>query len=44
MINTILMDNGMRWARHAARIGEKKENAYGLLIGKPERRKTTRKT
>jgi hypothetical protein len=25
----------MRWARHAARMGEKK-NAYKLLVGKPE--------
>jgi hypothetical protein len=29
----------MRWEGHVARIGEK-ENAYRLLVGKPEGRKT----
>jgi hypothetical protein len=28
----------MRWERHVARIGEKR-NAYRLLVGKPERRR-----
>jgi hypothetical protein len=28
----------MRWARHVARIGEKR-NAYRLLVGKPEGRR-----
>jgi hypothetical protein len=26
---------GMRWVRHVARMGEKR-NAYRLLVGKPE--------
>jgi hypothetical protein len=26
----------MRWAEHVARIGEKKKNAYRMLVGKPE--------
>jgi hypothetical protein len=33
----------MRWAGHVGRMGEKR-NAYRLLVGKPERRRTTRKT
>jgi hypothetical protein len=32
----------MRWAGHAARIGEKR-NAYRLLVGKPGK-EATRKT
>jgi hypothetical protein len=31
----------IRWAGHAAQIGEKR-NAYRILVGKPE--ETTRKT
>jgi hypothetical protein len=26
----------MRWAGHVARSGEKKKNAYRILVGKPE--------
>jgi hypothetical protein len=26
----------MRWAGHAARMGEEKKNAYRMLVGKPE--------
>jgi hypothetical protein len=33
----------MRWAGHVARM-EKKRNAYRILVGKPERKKTARKT
>jgi hypothetical protein len=29
----------MRWAGHVARMGEKR-SAYGLLVGKPEGRRT----
>jgi hypothetical protein len=29
----------MRWAGHVARIGEKKKNAYRILVGKPERKR-----
>jgi hypothetical protein len=29
----------MRWAGHAARMGEKKKNAYRLLVGRPEGRR-----
>jgi hypothetical protein len=28
----------MRWARHVARFGEKR-NAYRILVGKPERKR-----
>jgi hypothetical protein len=31
----IIKSRRMRWARHVARMGEKK-NAYRLLVGKPE--------
>jgi hypothetical protein len=31
------MSRRMRWAGHAARMGEKK-NAYRILVGKPERK------
>jgi hypothetical protein len=33
----------MRWAEHVARMGEKR-NVCRLLVGKPERKRTTRKT
>jgi hypothetical protein len=33
----------MTWAVHVARMGEKR-NAYGILVGKSEGKKTTRKT
>jgi hypothetical protein len=33
----------MRWARHVARIWDKR-NAYRFLVGKPDGRKATRKT
>jgi hypothetical protein len=29
----------MRWAGHVARMGEKR-NAYGVLVGKPEEKRT----
>jgi hypothetical protein len=32
-----------RWAKHVARMG-KNRNAYGLLVGKPEGKRATRKT
>jgi hypothetical protein len=28
----------MRWARHAARLGERR-NAYRILVGNPERKR-----
>jgi hypothetical protein len=31
----IMKARRMRWARHVARMGEKR-NEYGLLVGKPE--------
>jgi hypothetical protein len=31
----IIRSRRMRWAGHVARM-EKKRNAYGLLVGKPE--------
>jgi hypothetical protein len=42
---TISMINSrrMRWAGHVARMGEKR-NACSILVGKPERKETTRKT
>jgi hypothetical protein len=33
----------MRWAGHVARMGEGR-NVYGVLVGKPEGKKTTWKT
>jgi hypothetical protein len=33
----------MRWARHVARMGEKR-NAYGILVGKPEGKRTLGRT
>jgi hypothetical protein len=39
----IIKARRMRWAGHVARMGEKR-NAYRLLVGKPELKKTTRKT
>jgi hypothetical protein len=33
----------MRWAGHVARMGEKR-NVYRVLMGKPEGKRTTRKT
>jgi hypothetical protein len=35
----IIKARRMRWAGHVARMGDKK-NAYRLLVGKPERRRT----
>jgi hypothetical protein len=35
----IIKARRMRWAEHIARMGEKR-NAYRLLVGKPEGRKT----
>jgi hypothetical protein len=35
----IIKSMRMKWARHAARMGEKM-NAYRLLVGKPERKRT----
>jgi hypothetical protein len=32
----IIMSRRMRWEGHVARIGEKKKNAYRLLVGKPK--------
>jgi hypothetical protein len=34
----IIKSRGMRWARHVARMGEKR-NAYRLLVGKPEEKR-----
>jgi hypothetical protein len=34
----IIKSRKMRWARHVARMGEKR-NTYGLLVGKPEGRR-----
>jgi hypothetical protein len=34
----IIKGRRMRWARHVARMGEKR-NPYGLLVGKPEGRR-----
>jgi hypothetical protein len=33
----------MRWAGHVARMGEERK-VYKVLVGKPERKETTRKT
>jgi hypothetical protein len=32
----IIKSRRMRWAGHVARMGEKRGNAYRLLVGKPE--------
>jgi hypothetical protein len=34
-ISRIIKSRSMRWVRHVARMGEKR-NAYRLLVGKPE--------
>jgi hypothetical protein len=34
-INRIIKSRRMRWARHVARMGEKR-NAYRKLVGKPD--------
>jgi hypothetical protein len=34
----IIKSRWMKWAGHVARMGEKR-NAYGLLVGKPERKR-----
>jgi hypothetical protein len=39
----IMKSRRMRWARHVARMGEKR-NAYRLLVGKREGKEATRKT
>jgi hypothetical protein len=39
----IIKSRSMRWAGRVARMGEKR-NVYRLLVGKPERKRTTRKT
>jgi hypothetical protein len=41
-IISVIKSGRMRWARHVAQMGEKR-NAYKLLVGKPEE-KRTRKT
>jgi hypothetical protein len=40
-IITIMKARRMRWAGHAARMGEKR-NAYRLLVGKPEATRETK--
>jgi hypothetical protein len=37
-ITRIMKARRMRWARHVARMGEKR-NAYRFLVGKPEGRR-----
>jgi hypothetical protein len=37
-ISRIIKEGRMRWTRHVARMGEKR-NAYRLLVGKPEGRR-----
>jgi hypothetical protein len=39
----IIKSRRMRWAGHVSRMREKR-NMYRLLVGKPERNDTTRKT
>jgi hypothetical protein len=39
----MIMSRKMRWAGHVARMVEKR-NAYRILVGKPRRKETTRKT
>jgi hypothetical protein len=39
----ISKERRMRWTGHVARMGEK-VNAYRFLVGRPERRQSTRKT
>jgi hypothetical protein len=39
----VIKSRRMRWAGHAARMGEKR-NAYSILVGKPGWKETTRKT
>jgi hypothetical protein len=39
----IMKSRRMRWVGHVARMGEKR-NAYRLLVGKPGKKNTTRKT
>jgi hypothetical protein len=39
----IIKSRRMRWAGHAARMGEKR-NAYRIFVGKPEGKRPTRKT
>jgi hypothetical protein len=34
----VIKSRRMRWAEHAARMGEKR-NAYRILVGKPERKR-----
>jgi hypothetical protein len=38
----VIKSRRMRWTSHVAQMGEKR-NAYRLLVGKPEGKKTTRK-
>jgi hypothetical protein len=38
----VIKSRRMRWEGHVARMGQKR-NACGLLVGKPEGKKTTRK-
>jgi hypothetical protein len=42
-IMKIIKSRRMRWAGHVLRMGEKR-NAYRLLVGKPEGKRTTGKT
>jgi hypothetical protein len=39
----IIASRRMRWTRHAAYVGEKK-NAYRILVGKPEGKRKCHKT
>jgi hypothetical protein len=39
-VTRIIKSRRMRWAGHVARMGE---NAYRILVGKPEGKETTRK-
>jgi hypothetical protein len=39
----IMKSKRMRWVGHVARM-EEKRNAYTLLVGNPEEKRTTRKT
>jgi PAS domain-containing protein len=39
----VIKSRRMRWAGHAARMGERR-NAYRILVGKPEGKRTTGKT
>jgi hypothetical protein len=42
-IITLFKSRRMRWAGHVARVGEVR-NVHKIVVGKPEREETTRKT